>query len=72
MPVKIKVIDGDDKPKQVAVRYQKQVTTTLERHGKDHYKKIGAIGGSKSPGAFKNRELARAAVNKRWANRKAK
>lgn len=42
---------------------RKACQTIYERHGKDFYKKIGAIGGKKSTtgGFFANRALAREA-----------
>jgi len=39
----------------------------------DFYKKLGKKGGAKSPvRPFADKDKARAAVNKRWAQRKAK
>lgn len=40
--------------------------TNKERHGKDFYKRIGAVGGKKSKGGgfYANRELAREAGRK--------
>ncbi len=43
----------------------KQVQTTRERYGEDHFKKIGHVGGKKSSGKF-NSDTARKAVQRRW------
>lgn len=47
-----------------------QVKTTKERHGDDHYKKIGKTGGKKSSGKFDS-DKGRAAVQRRWAKWRA-
>lgn len=44
----------------------RQVATTKEIHGEDHYKTIGARGGKNSPTKFDS-SSASAAANKRWA-----
>ncbi len=38
-----------------------QVKTTRERHGEDHYQKIGKKGGDKSPTKFDSEQGSRAA-----------
>jgi len=44
---------------------ERQVKTTRERYGEDHFKKIGAEGGKKSTGKFDS-ERGRKAVQRRW------
>lgn len=48
---------------------KKQVKTTKERHGKDHYKKIGQKGGLNSPTRFTS-ETGKAHSDKRWGKTK--
>lgn len=50
---------------------QRQVETTKERHGADHYQKIGHAGGKNSPTKF-NPTTAQRAANIRWENYRAK
>jgi hypothetical protein len=42
-----------------------QVKTTREKHGEDHYKKIGQKGGANSPTKFTS-ETGSANAKKRW------
>lgn len=45
----------------------RQVKTTKEKHGADHYHKIGGKGGKKSPTKFSS-ESGKQASLKRWAD----
>lgn len=50
----------------------RQVATTKEKYGEDHYKTIGSKGGQNSPTKF-NTDSAKKAANARWdAHRQAK
>lgn len=53
--------------KRISPDRKKQVETTRERHGLDHYSKIGALS---SGGGFNNPQVARAAAMKRWAKQR--
>lgn len=48
----------------------RQVKTTREKHGDDHYQKIGKKGGDNSPTKF-TPESGRKAIEARWAKHRA-
>lgn len=49
---------------------KKQVQTTKERHGSDHYQKIGHAGGKNNPQKFTS-DSGKRAVEARWAKHRA-
>lgn len=72
MPTHIPVQD-DSQEQQVDVRTQgEKARDTLLAKNPDHFKQAGSKGGKKSGNRpFKDPERARAAVNARWAKKRA-
>ena len=73
MPTHIPIEDKDPGAQKVDVRTQGQkARDTLLAKNPDHFKNAGSKGGKKSGNRpFKDPERARAAVNARWAKKRA-
>lgn len=73
MPVHIPIEDNSNGAQEVDVRTQgEKARDTLLANDPNHYQKAGSKGGKNSPvRPFTDPEKARAAVNARWAKKRA-